>query len=136
MSKSDTHALIITADGKVLSVGNNEQGQCGHMEESTLYKPKLIDKFTDINIVQVATGKKHSLFLSDNGIVYACGDNSFGQIGISDRLNIRTLRWPLRIGIYGRNIIKIGCGDYFSVCLDDDGNLFTFGQAEFGQLGK
>jgi alpha-tubulin suppressor-like RCC1 family protein len=27
-------------------------------------------------IVQVATNSKHSLFLSDDGLVFACGDNT------------------------------------------------------------
>lgn len=84
-----------------------------------------------MNIIQVATGAKHSLFLSDDGMVYGCGDNSFGQVGISKRLNIRSLKWPMRIAMYGRKIVKIDCGDYFSACLDDNGDLYTF-----GQLGK
>uniref|UniRef100_A0A0A9Y2W6 Uncharacterized protein n=1 Tax=Lygus hesperus TaxID=30085 RepID=A0A0A9Y2W6_LYGHE len=34
-------------------------------------------------IVSIACGNKHSLFSTSNGVVYVCGDNSYGQLGLS-----------------------------------------------------
>lgn len=118
-----------------MSFGCNEYGQCGQGELNTCHKPKLIENLESVNIIQVACGDKHSLFLSDCGIVYACGDNEYGQIGMGRRFNLRVLKSPKRIDFHGPRIKKIGCGNNFSVLLDVDGNLYTFGCAEFGQLG-
>lgn len=42
----------------------------------------------------------------------------------------------MQIDYNGAPIVQIGCGGDFSAILDIDGNLYTFGFPEYGQLGK
>lgn len=117
------------------SFGRNQFGQLGHSKLETYNKPKKIKELENVNIIQVACGKNHSLFLTDTGVVYACGDMTSGQLGIGTTKQ-QTVTKPIRIQYDGSPIVKIGCGADFSAILDIDGNLYTFGNPEFGQLGK
>lgn len=120
-------------DRKALSFGRNQHGQLGHSELKIFEKPTLIEGLANVNVIQAACGRNHTLFLTDTGTVYACGDNRSGQCGIgSTAANVTK---PTRINFMGEKIIKIACGADFSVILDLKGNMHTFGLPEYGQLG-
>lgn len=122
---------------KVYSFGRNESGQCGHQKLRTFDAPTLIADLSNLNIVQAATGAKHSLFLTDEGIVYACGANKNGQLGVGKKYaKQEVIAKPKRIDYNGAPIVQIGCGGEFSAILNFEGNLYTFGLPEFGQLGE
>ncbi|KAF5279892.1 hypothetical protein FQR65_LT15162 [Abscondita terminalis] len=95
--------------------------------------PTLVPTLQDKNVIGVACGRNHTLFLTDTGTVYACGDNRSGQCGVGNlQPNILA---PMRINYRGAPIVKVGCGGDFSVILDIKGGLHTFGLPEYGQLG-
>lgn len=119
---------------KALSFGRNQFGQLGQPETRTYETPTLISDLQHVNVIQAACGRNHSLFLTDTGVVYACGDNKSGQCGIGNN-SVQTVMKPTRINYRGPPIIKVACGAEFSVILDLKGNLHTFGLPEYGQLG-
>lgn len=117
-------------------MGQNKRFECGQESPSKIYEiPTIIPKLNGINIIQAACGRHHSLFLSDKGQVYACGDNSKGQCGAGSTTKA-PITSPKLIKYDGPNIIKIDCGADFSVILDVNGNIYAFGLPEYGQLGK
>lgn len=118
---------------KALSFGRNQFGQLGQPETRAYELPTLIPGLEHVNIIQAACGRNHSLFLTDTGTVYACGDNKNGQCGVGN--SSPTILTPTRINYRGPPIIKVGCGGEFSVILDIKGNLHSFGLPEYGQLG-
>lgn len=118
-----------------MSFGRNQFGQLGQPEQKTFEEPTVIPDLEHVNVIQAACGRNHSLFLTDNGVVYACGDNKSGQCGIGNNTTQQVLK-PTRINYRGPPIIKVGCGAEFSVILDIKGNLYTFGLPEYGQLGE
>ena len=65
--------------------GNNSCGQLTLGEETqTIADPIAIRLPNSIKkIKSVACGGSHTLILSQNGFVFAMGDNSFGQLGLS-----------------------------------------------------
>ncbi|XP_054743732.1 protein RCC2 homolog [Anastrepha obliqua] len=130
---SSAHTLLINMDRKALAFGRNPSGQLGLPDVKICEKPTLIPGLEKFNIVQVACGRHHSLFLTDTGIVYACGENKSGQCGIGNTQPVVNI--PTPINYVGPPIIRIGCGAEFSVILDIKGNLHTFGLPEYGQLG-
>lgn len=74
--------------------------------------------------VQIASGQYHSLALSSDGTVWACGYNIFGQVGDGTTTNRSTA-----VQISGMsNIIAIGAGLYSSYALANDGKLWVWGQ--------
>lgn len=127
------HSVLITMDRKALAFGRNQFGQLGQTDLKALEKPTLVSGLEDVNVIQVACGRNHTLFLSDTGIVYACGDNKSGQCGVGNTQ--ATILKATRLNYAGPQIIKVGCGADFSMILDIKGNLYSFGLPEYGQLG-
>ncbi len=47
--------------------------------------PAVIAALRSEHVVAMAAGDRHSLFLTDEGQVWACGDNESGQLGLDPR---------------------------------------------------
>ncbi|XP_053697437.1 protein RCC2 homolog [Sabethes cyaneus] len=127
------HSVLITTDMKALAFGRNQFGQLGQADLKTIEKPTQVTGLECFNVIQAACGRNHTLFLTDAGIVYACGDNKSGQCGVGNTQPM--ILKATRINYGGPPIIRIGCGADFSMILDIKGNLYSFGLPEYGQLG-
>ncbi|XP_047449631.1 E3 ISG15--protein ligase HERC5-like isoform X2 [Mugil cephalus] len=132
----NSHSLALTKGGDVLSWGSNSHGQLGLGKEvSMLCTPSLVYALTGVAVTQIAAGGTHSLFLTLSGLVYCCGANKSGQLGLNrvdekGRFNIcavPALR-PLRVCF-------ISCGESHTAVLTKGGKVFTFGEGSHGQLG-
>lgn len=129
------HSVIVTDDGQVMTFGRNDKGQLGVGDTETKTIPIVVEKLQGINIVAAACGRSHTLFLDSDGLVYATGDNKMGQLGI-DKPSIQQITTPQRIVFKeAKKIVKLACGAEFSMILDSDGRLYSFGHPEHGQLG-
>lgn len=128
------HSVLITDEGKVYTFGLNSSGQLGLNDTETRDMPNAVTALNDKVIVSAACGKKHTLFLTDGGEVYACGDNSCGQLGLKKAGG--TVLVPTKVVYSGPPIVKVGCGLDFSMILDIKGTLYAFGSPEYGQLGN
>lgn len=79
---TSSHCLCVTDAGRVYGLGSNEFGQLGLGPKAE----KLVKKFTIIDllvahkIVAAYAGLSHSLFLTTEGKVIACGKNDRGQL--------------------------------------------------------
>lgn len=88
-----------------MTFGRNQFGQLGTGDTVTKEKPVVVPALEEMNIIGVATGRNHTLFLTDTGTVYACGDNRSGQCGVGNlQASIHT---PTRINYRGPPIIKV-----------------------------
>eukprot|EP00486_Rosalina_sp_Unknown_P014397 CAMPEP_0201596100 /NCGR_PEP_ID=MMETSP0190_2-20130828/192890_1 /ASSEMBLY_ACC=CAM_ASM_000263 /TAXON_ID=37353 /ORGANISM="Rosalina sp." /LENGTH=184 /DNA_ID=CAMNT_0048056325 /DNA_START=1194 /DNA_END=1745 /DNA_ORIENTATION=- len=117
-------------------------------------------------IIKIATGSEHTLFLEDNGTVWCCGDNAFGQLGIGfgdedeeedeDEDDIESVSTPTTINsnadddvsaIYTPQkiewfiincikIVDIECGLYHNLAMDEEGRIYSWGHAKRGQCGN
>lgn len=130
---ASAHSVIVNMDRKALTFGRNQWGQLGQPEQKVYEKPTIVPGLENYNIIQAACGRNHTLFLTDAGTVYACGDNKSGQCGVGN--STPTILTATKINYRGPPIIRIACGAEFSVILDIKGNLYTFGLPEYGQLG-
>jgi len=132
-SSSAVHHMIITEKGQVYMLGRNEKGQLGggDCEEHTGFV--FVEALKDITIVGGAVGKSHSLFLTEDGEVYACGENKSGQCGLGN--NDAVILKPTKIKFEEGKVTKVSCGAEFSMLLNDSGTVYAFGLPEYGQLG-
>ena len=128
------HILAISEDYKVYSWGFNNKGQLGQGDCKNRRNPTLIESLSGYKVVAVATGRNHSLILTDDGQVFAFGDNSSGQCGVGSKESQVTN--PKRVDYSGSAIVKMACGSDFSLILNEDGTIFSFGHPEHGQLGQ
>jgi len=132
-SSCSVHILAVSDVGHVYAWGRNDKGQLGLGDTKERKCPTLIKELTGYKIVSVATGKGHSLFLSDEGKVLACGDNRSGQtVGGNNTFENLT---PKLIKYQGPDVSKIACGNEFSMIVDKTGSVWSWGHPEYGQLG-
>ena len=89
----------------------------------------------NIKIKEIACGKYHSLFLSENGEVYGIGVNRFGQLGHSN-FTLFNSGELIKIEFPGKDtkITQIKCGDNHNLMLSEKGELFANGDNSQGQL--
>jgi len=132
VGSNSTFCMAITEDGKVYSWGRNENGQLGHGDTKDRYCPTLISELSGHHVVKVSTGKGHSLFLTEEGKVLSSGLNSSGQCGVGKGKEFVT---PKIINYMGPDIVDIACGGEFSMLLDNEGGVWSFGHPENGTLG-
>ena len=130
---SSAFCLAIADDGHVYSWGRNEAGQLGLGDTDDHFVPKLVKEITGYEVVEVATGKAHTLFLTSCGKVLAAGSNEQGQCGQGRKTG--NLETPKLVVHDGEDIVSVACGAEFSVLLDKEGKVWTFGLPENGCLG-
>lgn len=129
------HSVIVTDEGITMTFGRNDKGQLGVGDTETKTFPVVVNALKGIDVVAAACGRSHTLFLTSDGIVFACGDNKMGQCGTNQQ-SVQQITTPTRIAFKeNKRIVKIACGAEFSMIVDSDGRLYSFGHPEHGQLG-
>lgn len=99
------HSVIVNEEGRAMTFGRNQYGQLGQDNTTTKDVPTPVPGLEGMNVIGAATGRHHTLFLTDTGTVYACGDNRSGQCGVGNlQPQIVT---PTRINYRGPPIVKV-----------------------------
>lgn len=85
---------------------------------------------------QVATSGDHKFVLTNEGLLYAWGNNQYGQLGFKpDSTNTST---PVNVNkptIINGSWLKVSAGGKHSAAISTDGHLYTTGWNGSGQLG-
>ncbi len=127
---NETASYALDSSGRVWSWGSNFQGQLGRQSDEVLNQaPAKIETLP--KITHLATGKNHTLALSDKGEVWAWGANTAGQLGQG---NLNSLTKPARV-LINTSIRAIAAGDTHSLAIDANGRLYAWGSNNLGQLG-
>jgi len=108
MAAGYQHSLFLTETGEVWGCGSNDEGQLGLDSQENSLIPQPVRELKGHRIIQVAAGYKHSLFLTDKGLVFTCGRNSMGQLGLMNRQY--HLRPTLVAAIGNQRVIAIAAG--------------------------
>jgi len=135
-----THSLLLTDTGHVLSFGTAQQGQLGHGYALGKYlenesRPRLIDALSQYTIICVSAGELHSAVVTEDGDVYTWGDGFCGQLGLGDK---RPQLLPRQVmhGLEEECVLSVTCGHRHTLCVTEDGEVFSFGLGAYGALGR
>nr|XP_046256158.1 regulator of chromosome condensation [Scatophagus argus] len=128
------HTVCLSETGHVYTFGCNDEGALGRdtTEEGSEMVP---GKVTLENVVQVSAGDSHTAALTDDGTVYIWGafrDNN-GVIGLLEPM--KTSNIPVKVPVM-EPVVKIASGNDHLVLLTLEGNLYSLGTGEQGQLGR
>ena len=153
-----THAIALTENGEVYTWGSNDNGQLGINLDNfngirTTPRRVLAGEYDgtayigdnpDNRIVKVSAGSAHCLALAADGTVFSWGDDQEGQLGLSTSTD-RIIPAKVTDGAYGgtlylgdnqeNRIVDISCGNFHSLALASNGQVFGWGDNSNGQLG-
>jgi alpha-tubulin suppressor-like RCC1 family protein len=125
------HCIALTNSGDVFAWGYNNVYQCGNGTNDNVNTPSLIKVK---KVIQIASYGFHTLVLTNEGHVYAWGANESGQCGMDQCVGVE---FPKMVIVEDLNtkVVSIGCGTLFSMVVLNNGNIYGWGDNNFGQLG-
>ena len=82
------------------------------------------------SVTAIAAGDGHSLFVKNDGSLWAMGGNIYGQLGDG---TYNSTNQPEQI--VASNVTAVAAGDLHSLFLKKDGSLWAMGYNSLGQLG-
>lgn len=145
ISAGHNFAAAIDSDGLVYTWGKGisdatyfekHGGHLGHGNLDDQMKPLVVESFRNYGTKakSLSCGKSHTLILTDDGEVLACGANKNGLLGVateSDLLEPTSITDEL----VNEVIVQIAAGSDHSLVLTNNGQIFSWGNAQDGQLG-
>ncbi len=125
------------AENKLFASGENVLGQLGigvkGYDIKTPVEVTLPEDFEG-TIASVSAGLIHGSFLTEAGDVYTWGFGNLGRLGHGDNEDQLI---PKKVeALDDANIVQIENGNGVSYAVDDEGNLYAWGQNSNGQLGQ
>ena len=127
------HTIAMDEKNQLYGFGKGIFGQCGYGHTEDAVSPKKIIFQENNKIIDIKCGGEHSIFLSNNGKVYACGHGYFGQLGLGNNKNIK---YPLLVqSLSNKNVIEIDAGWSHTLVLTNERNVYAAGCGKFGELG-
>lgn len=130
VSAGRTHALAVTAEGKVVAWGSNGDGQLGSgVTVFETEKPVAVTGMNNALSVTVGGGGSFALVVKSDHSLWACGINDRGQLG-----NGTTQGSAEYIKIMD-DVSKAEAGENFAFAVKQDGTLWAWGANDRGQLG-
>ncbi len=141
VSAGESISMALDDNGKVYTWGSDTYGKLGNGESSAdVLIPTQIGLS---NIVDIEAGRYHMLAVGSNGHVYAWGKNTDGELGNNNNTEQPSPIDITQLAIDGSyssdfasaQIISVKAGRYFSMALDNNGNVYTWGSDAIGKLG-
>ncbi|XP_077559435.1 E3 ubiquitin-protein ligase HERC2 isoform X3 [Haemaphysalis longicornis] len=106
-------SLALTRSGQVWTWGKGDYFRLGHGSDFHVRKPQLVEGLQGKKVIHVSVGALHCLAVTDQGQVYAWGDNDHGQQGNG---NTTVNRKPALVhGLDGIKVTRVACGSSHSV---------------------
>jgi RCC1 and BTB domain-containing protein len=125
------------SDTDVYAWGDRESGVAGHGEplDGHQYVPRLLDALVGKSVCQVAACGFHTGAVTEFGEVFTWGEGKFGRLGHGKENNQAEPQLVEDDKIKNTRIVQIACGGFHTAAITDEGELFTWGGGEHGQLG-
>ncbi|GAB1292151.1 E3 ubiquitin-protein ligase HERC2 [Apodemus speciosus] len=135
----DAQTLCLTDDDTVWSWGDGDYGKLGRGGSDGCKVPMKmwnrdhIDSLTGLGVIKVECGSQFSVALTKSGAVYTWGKGDYHRLGHGSDDHVRRPRQVQ--GLQGKKVIAIATGSLHCVCCTEDGEVYTWGDNDEGQLG-
>jgi E3 ubiquitin-protein ligase HERC2 len=138
VSAGHNHSAALTCDGHVYTWGFGGTfwsgcGGLGHGDSADLSTPKRVEALSDMNIRSVVCGKYQTFAITADGQVYTWGRGEYGRLGLGDSGDYKSPQ--LLDALAHKQVAKIATVGAACAAVTHDGELYTWGRNEFGQLG-
>ena len=118
------HSLILKNDGTLWGCGYNGYGQLGLGDTNNRNIFTQVTTNTD-DIKKIYCGWNHTFILKNDGTLWSCGKNDFGNLGLGDTTNRTTF---IQVTTNTDNIKSVCCSMSHTFILENDGTLWGCGR--------
>lgn len=134
ITTGDRHTVALKTDGTVWAWGGNYYGQLGDGTTTESFIPVQVSGLTDI--VAISAGDFHTLAIKTDGTAWIWGNNKLGLLESGEPIYSTTPEQL--ISLMDVTAIDGGGGidGPFSVALEVDNTVWTWGENTLGQLGN
>jgi len=129
------HSVALDHTDAVWAWGQNNWGQLGNGTQNMHSLPIQVldaDGGPFQGVVAIASGENFVLALTNDGLVWAWGENSFGQLGVPREE--KSIQYPHLIELK-TPCRAIAAGHQHALALTTDGHVMAWGNNIYGQLG-
>jgi alpha-tubulin suppressor-like RCC1 family protein/PKD repeat protein/D-arabinose 5-phosphate isomerase GutQ len=135
ISAGKFHSVALDRSGTVWAWGRNNWGQLGDGSINTRNFPgQVLDSDAGFfqGVVAISSGENYVLALTNDGLVWAWGENSSGQLGLPREEKSRKYPQLIEMKTPCR---AIAAGHQHALALTIDGHVMAWGNNTYGQLG-
>lgn len=122
-----TSSMAVMENGEVFGWGYNGNGQLGLGNNVNQTSPCRVTNLQGVVVQKVVCGYAHTMALSDEGVLYTWGANSYGQLGTGNKANqVSPVRMPTEIG----RVVEIAASHYnhISAAATQTSKVYMWGQ--------
>ncbi len=139
ISAGEDYSMAVTEDGTLYAWGYDVDGQLGIEEPDSTNEDGEPYQSTPAvvmeGVTKVACGTMyHALALTEDGDVYSWGKATVGSVGVVEVDNTEDIIQTTPVKVMS-DVQDIAAGSAHSVALTNDGDVYTWGVNNFGQLG-
>uniref|UniRef100_A0A3P8V599 Regulator of chromosome condensation (RCC1) and BTB (POZ) domain containing protein 1 n=1 Tax=Cynoglossus semilaevis TaxID=244447 RepID=A0A3P8V599_CYNSE len=122
-----TSSLAVVDNGEVYGWGYNGNGQLGLGSNVNQLTPCRLVALQGLCVQQVVSGYAHSLALTDEGLLYTWGANTYGQLGTGNKSNQLT---PVQIMTGKERVVEVAAchSTHTSAAKTQSGQVYMWGQ--------
>ncbi|XP_043542936.1 probable E3 ubiquitin-protein ligase HERC1 isoform X3 [Chiloscyllium plagiosum] len=129
--------FAISEDGSVKACGKGSYGRLGLGDSNNQSAPKKLTFELHRSIRKISSSKGsdgHTLAVTAEGDIFSWGDGDYGKLGHG---NSATQKYPKLIQgpLLGKIVVCVSAGYRHSASVTSDGELYTWGEGDFGRLG-
>uniref|UniRef100_A0A8C6UBI5 Regulator of chromosome condensation (RCC1) and BTB (POZ) domain containing protein 1 n=1 Tax=Neogobius melanostomus TaxID=47308 RepID=A0A8C6UBI5_9GOBI len=127
ISCGQTSSMSVCDNGEVFGWGYNGNGQLGIGNNGNQMTPCRVQALQGVCVQQLVSGYGHCLALSDEGVCYSWGTNTYGQLGTGNKSNQLT---PVRVLADKERVVEIAAchSTHTSAAKTQSGQVYMWGQ--------
>ncbi|MBI0144791.1 MULTISPECIES: RCC1 domain-containing protein [Bifidobacterium] len=143
VSAGNTFALALGSDGILYSWGDNDLYELGRDGVYNLFggdqTPRPVDKQDTIKFTRIKATANHAMAFDSLGNLYSWGWNEYGQLGHDGET--QQVKEPAKVDKPANTSsdfswVQANGGFYDTIAIGSDGNLYSWGNNDFDQLGR
>lgn len=124
------HLAVLTSNGQIMTCGCGNKGQCGNGNNESSSTFQLIKCKENLVFTDAAVGESHSVFITQDGQVYSCGDNSHFQLLLG--MTKVPIFEPTQSNLIHGRAVAAACGSYHTIIVVDAKKIQHPGMTIFG----
>lgn len=130
-------SLVLLSNGRIYGCGGNNDGQLGIGSSGFNLPVPVAMNVSEVSgkSIAIGVGVLHDVVLTDNGSLYACGNNFAGQLGIGEVGTSRSTLTAMDVSMLDSEPKAIAVGAYHELVLTENGKVYGCGYNNSGQLG-